>query len=96
MLQNILADAVGIAAAAVLLKAIEPNPQQPPGKTAGGKNHLERVLGCNWGVVTGKQRSMRRRMVRIAGQLLQLFLLHQQRSVLSSIYERAGHAVEWL
>ena len=82
VLQNILADAVGIAAAAVLLQAIEPDPQQPHGKTA-GENHLERVLGCNWGDVTGKQRSVRRRMVRIAGQLLQLFLLHQQRSVQS-------------
>ena len=78
VLQSILADAVGIAGCHVLLQAIEPGPQQQG--EADRAIPLERVLGCSWGDVTGKQRSVRRRMVRIAGQLLQLSLPHYQSS----------------
>ena len=67
-MNEVLVDAVGFAALYLLLVALE----LPLGKS----QPLDGVAVCQWGDRLGRKRSIHRRMVHLAGQLLNICLSH--------------------
>jgi hypothetical protein len=83
VLNHILADAAGFAGLTLLLRVC--------GVPALGRPlSLDAVPGCAWGDREGRQRAVRRRLLRMAARLLDLFLLHSPSLALSSVEQHAG------
>mmetsp|Transcript_19341 Transcript_19341/g.26446 ORF Transcript_19341/g.26446 Transcript_19341/m.26446 type:complete len:391 (-) Transcript_19341:94-1266(-) len=87
-LNEILIDAVGFAALYLLLVALELPLSKP--------QPLDGVAVCDWGDRLGRQRSVHRRMVHLAGQLFDLFQQHHDcndKNLLSDVEQQGYVAV---